>query len=434
MKCRMSRLDSFLCSRGIGNLFAGSIERRHVMSEQFKIEEKKLLKLLCAAIGSRKKTACVIGNGCDWEKILQLAQAHAVSAMLYDVLKQQPEFPKHLLQRVQNSCRITVLSNYRLLFLAKYLTALLQEHGITAVTLKGAAAASYYPVPEYRKSGDIDLLVPVQDDYKKACHLLEETGFRKKQSQSALHHTEYDGPDGIVIELHGLLAEPFESRKVNQYLEKLLAEYAVHVEENNAWGVQLYQPADAYHAFYLLLHMLQHFLREGFGLKNLCDWAVFWNRRVSGKDKRLFAKLVKESGTVKFARVLTAACVKYLGLPAEKAAFMKTEAVPDRVVDSFMQEVMDAGEFGKSEGDRMVAMRGTGLMAYIQEFQHQMHLNYPKAGRVFLCWPLLWILTLQRFLANNRRLHRAPVKNILKKAGRRSRLTAQLDLFSVKRR
>lgn len=398
--------------------------------------EEKLLLAMLRDVAGKKNTADsstdTVSNryiGCDWKELVRLADSHAVTAMLYDALSRLETVPEHILSQVQKTGQITALSNYRLLFLTKYVTAYLKEHGILAVTLKGAVTASLYPVPEYRKSGDVDLLIPKEGDCGRAAKLLQQAGFQIKEHQSALHHIELSSSDGVSVELHSMLAEPFESQQMNQFLKKLLPEYETHVTENTAWGVQLYEPQEAYHGFYLLLHMLQHFLREGFGLKNLCDWTLFWNRKIAEAEKERFLVLIKESGTARFAGVLTAVCIRYLGLESGKAAFILAEPVREDIIQAFIQEVMDAGEFGKSEEDRMVALQGTGIAAYVQEFQHQMHLNYPKAGRVCFLWPLLWCLTLAKFLYNNRKLHRAPVRSILKKAGRRSRLTQQLRLF-----
>lgn len=393
-------------------------------------EDRLLLALLREALGTvRHRPAIRADIDFDWEELLRLADAHAVSAVLCDIFLEYKGIPEYIVQRIQKSAQVTVLSNYRLLFLTKYLTEYLMEHGILAVTLKGASTASLYPVPEYRKSGDVDLLIAVQADCVRAAELLQQAGFHMEEYQSALHHIEMRSMDGVSVELHSLLAEPFENQRINRYLESLLPEYQTHLVENMSWGVRLYEPCEAYHAFYLLLHMLQHFLREGFGLKNLCDWVLFWNREIDEAQKRRFAKLVEESGTGKFARVLTAVCVRYLGLEKGRVAFLMTEPVREDMALSFLQEVLEAGEFGTAQEDRMVAMPGTGIAAYVQEFQHQMHLNYPRAGRVIFCWPLLWGLTLGRFLYNNRKLHRAPVRRILKKAGRRSVLVEQMELF-----
>ena len=71
-------------------------------------------------------------------------------------------------------------------------------------------------------------------------------------------------------------------------------------------------------------------------------------------------------------------------------------------------------------------MDGASFGAYIKEFHHQMHINYPKAGRVILFWPVLWVATLLRFLKNNRKFNRAPVFEIMKKAGNRGKLVKRL--------
>ena len=74
----------------------------------------------------------------------------------------------------------------------------------------------------------------------------------------------------------------------------------------------------------------------------------------------------------------------------------------------------------------MVGMDGNSFISYIKEFHHQMHIKFPKAGRVLLLWPVLWIATLFRFLSNNKKLNRAPVRDIINKAGDRGRLVKRL--------
>lgn len=395
-------------------------------------EEKVLLELLRASISSQNTVDWSEQSYSEdfWKRVIMLAKKHAVLSLLYDTLSEGQFLPKNVMKDVERYSRITVKSNYRLLFLTKYITKLLEQHGIHAITLKGAATASLYPVPELRKSGDIDILITDELLCEKACRLLQEDGYQLAEEQLTLHHVELKNAEGISIEVHGLLAEPFDSQWVNQYLKKLLPEYEANMEENHSWGVKLYQPRDGYHAFYLVLHMLQHFLRSGFGVKNLCDWVVFWNRRVAGEEKKVFTRLIKESKTEGFVKVLTSACVKYLGLEAENVGFMLDENLPEHVIEEFMTEILEAGEFGKAENSRMVAMRGTGFFAYVREFHHQMHLNYPKAGKFWLLWPALWAVTLFRFLYNNYTLRKVSGREILRKARKRSAMVGNMKLFT----
>ena len=77
----------------------------------------------------------------------------------------------------------------------------------------------------------------------------------------------------------------------------------------------------------------------------------------------------------------------------------------------------------------MVAIHGGGLFGYVRAFHHQMHLNYPKAGRCVLCWPVLWVLTLLRFLRNNYKLRGTTVRQVLKSAGKRGKIVEKMHLF-----
>ncbi len=380
-------------------------------------------------------------------EFLKAAKEHAVMPLLFDAYEKMDENDginsryADFVQALRQAASTTARANYRLLFMVKYVTQLLGEEGICAIVLKGVATASCYPTPELRKSGDIDLLIPQGEDLQRAAEVLERANFTKCGTQLALHHVEMKNEEGISIELHRMLAEPFESQRMNRYLEALLPEFAANVKVNDSWGVAFYQPTDAYHAFYLVLHMLQHFLRAGFGLKFLCDWTVFWNREVGRQEKETFLRLVEESKTKGFVLALTQACVEYLGLRAENVAFLLEGSKKDaqgkyqgnadmqQLAEEFMQEVFASGEFGHSARQRMVAMRGTGTMAYVREFHHQMHLNYPCAGRVFVLWPLLWSMTLLRFLYNNRAVRKVRGRDILKEARRRSKLIGRMELF-----
>lgn len=380
---------------------------------------------------NEKKTEYELTPG-EWENLIETAERHAVLSLLYDQLKSCNDLKDVLWKKTELISRQTVQKSYRLLFLNKYVTDLLKEQNIQAITLKGAVTASLYAQPELRKSGDVDILITNEADHEKACRILEEHGFIIKEDQKTLHHVELENKENISVELHGLLAEPFESQVVNDYLRQLLPEYEKNCQINRYWGFELLEPTKAYHAFYLILHMLQHFLRAGFGLKNLCDWVVFWNLEIKQEEKDRFVELIKKSGTDGFVRVLTATCVKYLGLNPQNVSCFMTVDVPDTEIEAFLDEIFEAEEFGKSANNRMVAMRDTGMLAYAKEFHHQMQLNYPKSSRMPLFWPFLWCATLFRFLYNNRKIRKTSGLAILKKAGNRSRLVKNMQLFESK--
>lgn len=101
-------------------------------------------------------------------------------------------------------------------------------------------------------------------------------------------------------------------------------------------------------------------------------------------------------------------------------------------IEGFFHEILEAEEFGKSAGNRMVTLRGVRFRDFCREFHHQMCLNFPKASKCFLIWPVLWCITLVRFLRNNKKIRNQSTWSILKKARNRSREMEQLHLFETK--
>lgn len=394
------------------------------MGKTLSKEESDLLAMLREALtGVRRERT---EDAPDWERLLSMAERHGVLPLLYDILEEE-EVPPNLKRRAADSARQTVQQSYRLLFLCKYLTEGLEAEGISAVLLKGVGTASYYPTPELRKAGDVDLLLLRPGECGRAGEALEKLGCRRSDGQSALHHVAYRADEGIEVELHTMLAEPFDNERMNRYLEEHLPDCGEHVGRRDAMGVSLPVLEGAWHAYELLLHMLQHFLRSGFGLKLLCDWVVFWNRDVDEAERRLYLELTEESRIKGFSDLVTLACCRQLGLPEERVAWM--ELAEHYETETFLAEILEAEEFGKSSVNRMVTLRGGGLWDYVREFHHQMRLNFPRGSRCVLCWPALWLATLVRFLRNNRKIRKTSGFAILKKAGERGRMIEQIGLF-----
>lgn len=391
-------------------------------------EQLELCRLLSLAL--HNKALERLSPDVDYARVIAVAESHKVMALLHPVLE-HAGLQESIWKIVDRKGEQTVRQSYRLLMLSRYVIGLLKENGIDAILLKGCGTAAWYPVPELRKSGDIDLLFKSEDETRKALQILAQQGFVTTEDQPANHHIVCESRDSVSLELHMSLAEPFDSEKTNRFLADCQKEYFAHRRVVDCMGVAFELTSDGYHAFYLLLHMLQHYVRAGFGVKLLCDWVVFWESPLSEEEKKIFLRLTQESGTFGFSVMMTRVCVKYLGLREKQVEFLM-QAEPKDVCDlteELMAEIFEAEEFGHSSKDRMVVLRGTGLMDYAREFHHQMKLNYPKAGKIMVLYPVLWIMTLCGFLYRNRTLRKVSGRQILKKAKKRSQLTEQMRLF-----
>lgn len=362
----------------------------------------------------------------DYDELIRQASHQAVLPMIADAVKKYP-LSQDQRKDVEHTVRDAAMEFYQIFLLARKTVQILEQGGIKVALLKGASVARYYPIPESRKSSDIDLLLLDKNQLKHAGELLKDAGYRHADEQIANHHQVWGTPDNHMLELHLMLVEPFDNQRLNQFIQRLYSAEHVLVVREKVLGVELPMLGDHLLAFHLLLHMLQDFLRSGFGLKLLCDWVVFWNRPLDQEVFQLFFDCVKEAKLTGFYEMITSVCVRYLGLEDQKE--LCPELVPEELCADFMRDILEAERTGKPSPDRMVSLRSQNIFAYMRELHHQTVLSFPTAGRFILSLPVLYLIVLVRFLYNNRVVRNQSTRSILKEAGRRSRFIQEMELY-----
>ena len=371
----------------------------------------------------------------EWEELIDTAITNSVATLFNSLLGKSQYIPEKEKKNLEKYAHSIVIRNIKLINEEKLLVEQFKKAGLKFCIMKGTAAAAYYPSPELRKAADIDILLPDKMDIERAVSELEKLGYVKTEEQVAVQHVVMVDQEQHVIEVHTLLSEPFDNKKVNKILLELVPESLNHIEKKSVMGIEIPVLTEGYHAFELLIHMLQHFLRSGFGVKMLPDWVLLWNKGMDEENREDYLNLVNKCGIKGFSDMITRTCIKYLGLKRENVLWMnlfdtdKSREDEEEETALFLEELKEAGEFGRHKKERMVALRGTGPISYIREFHHQMHLNFPKAGKCFLLWPILWIITLIRFLRNNRKLRKVSTRELFASAAKRSKLVKRLNLF-----
>ena len=79
--------------------------------------------------------------------------------------------------QIRQQTKMMMLHYYQIEQFTVRLTSLLKEHHIPCILLKGISLAAYYPTPELRKLGDVDLYISDPDDLDKAKQILERNDF-----------------------------------------------------------------------------------------------------------------------------------------------------------------------------------------------------------------------------------------------------------------
>lgn len=383
--------------------------------------------------------------GVNLDEVLSLAGYQAVLPMIYPALKKLPLTAKQL-AAANAVCKNTAMEYYQIFFLARAVVRLLEGQGISVILLKGVTAARFYPVPEARKSSDVDLLLPDLSQLKQASVILKEAGYHCMKEQLTNHHQVWATPDNHVLELHTMVAEPFDRHGLNAYIESLYTLQPGEIPHIQVMGAEIPMLPEKLLAFHLLLHMLQDFLRMGFGLKLLCDWVVFWNHKAKAEDMEAFLQYTADCRLTNFLKTVTSVCVRYLGLQTDgSGSFFRQgdmllyrhghetkvfcQMAPQELCDDFLREILEAERYGKPQTNRTAVMRGTHLRDYFREFHHQTALSFPKASRLVITLPVLYLLVLIRFMYNNRTVRGQSLWSVLNKAKQRSRLVEHMGLF-----
>ena len=159
-----------------------------------------------------------------WRRIRHLARAHAVAGFVGDTILKLPKEalpPRQLYLKIFTEVEMTKEGNRRLLAGLKDLMTKLEEVELPFVLLKGLGISQYYPKPELRAGGDLDLLYYSETDYLWANVFLMQEGYHLHvESEARRGHTAFSYRSTLV-ENHAR-AVFFDLKRHNAYFEQLV--------------------------------------------------------------------------------------------------------------------------------------------------------------------------------------------------------------------
>jgi hypothetical protein len=284
-------------------------------------------------------------GGLDWTRLQRLAERHGLRPLLYWHLNTigaagvPAESFAFLRDCFQRNAALTALLTGELV----RLLALLHDHGVEAMPLKGpAAAVALYGHVARRQFYDLDILVRARDVWR-ASEAIERQGFeadcriRDEWRDAYLRHgyvREYRRDGGrTVVELHWDIAERF---------------FGVRFDADGVWrrsrpmtlqGRAVHAPSDEDLMLMLCVHGSRHGWSKLEGLSGLAelarrdtlDWAFVWRTAREMRCQRMLAFALRLAQSL-------------LGspLPPEAAALSDSRAYPavaGEVIRDFSVEV-----------------------------------------------------------------------------------------------
>ncbi|MBQ1310285.1 MAG: nucleotidyltransferase family protein [Blautia sp.] len=256
------------------------------------------------------------------------------------------------------------------------------------VILKGTCAAKYYPYPECRAMGDIDIMTS-HEDFRAACDCLLANGFSEHTEVDDLRrvrHREFSR-GFLEVEVHSYYAhrnDPEETR----FLDGLILENInpSHVLPDMVNGLTL-------------IEHVNHHIEDGLGLRQIIDWMMFVDRCLPDEAWAEFQPLAQKSGLLKMAVIVTRMCEIYLGLQEHQWC---SQADPE-ICARLMEYVLSCGNFGrKLHAESVISMRmlstSGSLNGTFRLLRKRGMKNWKAAQKYSFLRPFAWLYQLGQYL------------------------------------
>lgn len=275
-------------------------------------EQAYFLKILCASMQG-ENYELHLKNADVLRHILQIASIQKVLPMICeaiylseDVQKYAGIFSPYKSRAIDEVVSQTVRTS-QFLNLYRYLENL----GLTPVIVKGFIMRQLYPRENLRTSVDEDLLIQPQEnilyhDAMQRYGMLQMEMNQKIEEEPEISYIDFQS--GLYVEVHQHLF-PSVSDVYGDWNRFFLHAKPIEVTYNGQRLLTL-NPTD--HLFYLICHSFKHFLHSGYGIRQICDLALFSEAYADKIDWGSIWVRCKEIHADGFARAMFRICEKYL--------------------------------------------------------------------------------------------------------------------------
>lgn len=368
-------------------------------------------------------------DGVDWETIFQETKSHAIALICMDgAVEYKAQIPSKTYSDWKNYALRQIKRNSDNAQAQADLVELLD--GYQYAILKGTVSASYYPRGDLRAFGDVDFLIE-NERQKELIDLLEKNGYVRT---AELHETQaVFQKEGVLHEMHFSISG-IPTGEIGEKIRGFLSPVLKSARELDN-GFCIYRaPIDLYHGVIILLHTVDHNLREGLGLRHLCDWAAYVSKT---KDMPFWTELIaflEEVGLLVYAKTITKTCAKYLAIDCPKWA----EDADEQVCDELIFDVLQSGNFGRkdksyTESGVLIAKknekkRGT-ISTLIRALHSSILFKYPIVKKVWILYPFIFAWKVIKNLVKMLFGKRASIAQIAPKAQQRQQIYDKLHVF-----
>ena len=278
--------------------------------------------------------------GMELEKLRHLARIHSVMGVFGYMAMKYRLFPE-MVPAFRRECMATISTFGQRAGRAEQLLAELTRRGIDHVLMKGYILKDYYPVPELRTFGDIDMVIR-REDREKTHALMQELGFQVKTDWEPVYS--YVKPlEHYEFHTELLETDISEGMDCRAYFQDPW-QHAV------CSGNHRHEFAPEYHFLYMLAHLAKHVRSSGAGARMYLDLAAFIRHFGEKADWAWIRGELEKIRLAPFANTALTFVERYFGVTSPLAL----EPVEEQVLEALATMTADGGIFGRIGLDRGV--------------------------------------------------------------------------------
>lgn len=220
---------------------------------------------------------------------------------------------------------------------------------IPVVVIKGTAAGMYYPQPQLRSYGDIDLLVQPEHYYEAVKVLC--TGGWIKNEEIGHYHTAFK-KNNQLIELHQC-PPGLDDVKEGAFIRRFLLSGFSDIQQGTINQLECSFPMLPWqqNGLELIWHFREH-LYNGIGLRHVIDWMMFVHCQLDDQAFVAYKPVLEQAGLLLMAKTVTRMCQIYLGL---EETITWCEDVDKSLCADLMAFILEQGNFGHKRKDDKIS-------------------------------------------------------------------------------
>lgn len=374
----------------------------------------------------------------DWRSFFRLCQYHQILPMIYDIVYGCPAFaafPQQEMQAVKGQVirQVMVQSRKTEEFLLLY-KKLLGE-GLTPLVVKGIICRNMYREPDYRCSGDEDVLIP-KEQFGKCSELFLANGMKMLNPEADPEKEGevpyYKAGGALHIELHKeLFASESEAYGDLNGLFEGVFERAIQEEVQ---GVKIYTMSHTDHLLYLILHSFKHFLHSGFGIRQVCDIVLYAETYGADIDWNYILESCRGIHADVFAASLFDIGRKKLNFDPERTNYPESWKRLEADGTDLLEDLLAGGVFGDSSmsrkhssnitlqavtEDKKGKKAGKSLLYSLFPDRRYMEKNYAYLKSYPFLLPAAWASRIRKYLKETKQVSGNEVRASIEIGNRR---------------